>query len=350
MIEIDGSYGEGGGQILRGAVFLSCATGIPVKISKIRWKRPKPGLQPQHLAGLRAAAAVSGAVLEGAEIGSCEVLFSPGKVVGGKYTFDVGTAGSTMLIAQELVPILALSDGKSEVRIRGGTDVPWSPPVDYFKNVSIPAFRKMGVDVGLELIRRGHYPRGGGEVVISVSPTSEITPIQAVHRGEVTAIRGISHCTNLPDHVASRQASSAEGILRQAGYGGIKLGIDVGTNRFGSPGSGIVLWAETAAGIRIGADALGSREMRAEEVGRLAASRLIEELKSGMALDSHLSDMVIPLMALARGQSRIGVSRLTPHSETMIWLCSKVLGSEFKIQVEGGGALVSVEGKPPRPR
>ncbi|MDI9644171.1 MAG: RNA 3'-terminal phosphate cyclase [Candidatus Verstraetearchaeota archaeon] len=350
MIEIDGSYGEGGGQILRGAVFLSCITGTPVKVSRIRGKRPNPGLQAQHLVGLKAAAAVSGATLEGAEIGSCEVKFSPGKVVGGEYAFDVGTAGSTMLIAQELVPILAFGDRKSVVRLRGGTDVPWSPPVDYFKNVSIPAFQKMGVDVALELIRRGHYPRGGGEIILSVSPAVGIMPIRAVYRGEVGGIRGISHCTNLPTHVASRQASAAERELRQYGYRDIRITTDVGTNRLGGPGSGITLWADTTTGIRVGADSLGSRDRRAEEVGILAARKLIAELQSGMALDSHLADMMIPLAALAEGHSEMGVSDLTPHSKTMMWLCTKMLGTEFKVELlDGRGALVSVEGKPHRP-
>ncbi|MEJ5293354.1 MAG: RNA 3'-terminal phosphate cyclase [Candidatus Methanosuratincola sp.] len=351
MIEVDGSYGEGGGQILRGAVFLSCVTRTPVRVYNIRAKRPKPGLQPQHLAGLRAAARVSGGVLEGAEPGSYEVRFSPGTVTGGDYTFEIGTAGSTMLIAQELIPILAFAEGRSEVRILGGTDVPWSPPVDYFRNVAIPAFKIIGIEAAVELVRRGHFPRGGGEVRVEVAPVKALNPVRAVERGKVETIRGISHCTNLPSHIASRQASSAERFLRSAGYENIRILSEAGSNPAGGPGSGIVIWAEAGTGFRVGADALGSKERRAEEVGEIAARKLLEELQSGMALDSHLGDMLIPLIALANGVSRIGVSRLTPHSETMIWLCSKFTGSDFEVEkLKGGGAAIEVEGKaPPRP-
>ncbi|MEN3036575.1 MAG: RNA 3'-terminal phosphate cyclase [Candidatus Methanosuratincola petrocarbonis] len=348
MIEVDGSYGEGGGQILRGAVFLSCVTRTPVRVYNIRARRPKPGLQPQHLVGLKAAAEVSGGILEGAELGSCEVRFSPGAVAGGTYTFEIGTAGSTMLIAQELIPILAFADGGSEVKIVGGTDVPWSPPVDYFRNVAIPAFKIVGIEASVELVRRGHFPRGAGEVRISVVPSKGLNPVKAVERGRVESIRGISHCTNLPSHVASRQTSSAERLLRRAGYENIRIVSEAGSNPAGGPGSGIVIWAETGTEFRIGADALGSKERRAEEVGEIAAEKLLEELQSGMALDSHLGDMLVPLVALAGGVSKIGVSKITPHSETMIWLCSKFLGTRFEIErLKGGGAAIEVEGKAP---
>lgn len=348
MIEVDGSYGEGGGQILRGAVFLSCVTRTPVRIYNIRAKRPKPGLQPQHLAGLKAASQVSRGVLEGADLGSCEVRFSPSTVTSGTYTFEIGTAGSTMLIAQELIPILAFAEGRSEVRIFGGTDVPWSPPVDYFRNVAIPAFKIIGIEASVDLARRGHFPKGGGEVRVTVAPTKGLNPVRAVERGRVETIRGISHCTNLPSHVASRQATSAERVLRKAGYENIRIVSEAGSNPTGGAGSGIAIWAETGTGFRVGADALGSRERRAEEVGEIAARKLLEELQSGMALDSHLGDMVIPLVALANGVSKIGVSKLTPHSETMIWLCSKFLGSGFKIEkLKGGSAAIEVEGKAP---
>lgn len=349
MIEIDGSFGEGGGQILRGAVFLSCITKTPVRITKIRARRPKPGLQPQHLVGLEAAAAVSGSKLEGAVLGSCEVAFHPGEAEGGEFRFDIGTAGSTMLVVQELAPILSFARGGSRITIVGGTDVPWSPTVDYFRNVAIPAFRLMGMEIELELIRRGHYPKGGGEVILSVSPTKGLKPLRAVERGRAGEIRGISHCTNLPHHIAQRQAAAAERLLRREGHSNIRVTIEAGTNPKGGPGSGIVLWAGGEAGIRIGADALGARERRAEEVGEIAARNLIEELKPGMAIDSHLADMIIPLAALADGESRLGISKITKHSETMMWLCTQFLGCEFEIEnSEGGGAVISVEGAPPR--
>lgn len=342
-LELDGSYGEGGGQLLRSAVALSCLTGRAIRIFNIRGKRPKPGLQPQHMTALKAAAEVSGALVQGLSIGSTEVYFEPREVLGGNYQFDIKTAGSVTLVMQTLLPILSFAKRPSEVMIIGGTDVPWSPTVDYFKYVALEAFRRMSLDSNVELLRRGHYPRGGGRVVLRVRPARSLSPIIAVKRGRVRAIRGISHCTSLPAHVASRQASAALRILKDTGVEDIRIAEERGDGE--GPGSGIALWAEVEDGPNIGADALGSRERRAEEVGREAAERLLKELKTGMAVDRHLGDMLIMYMAIAMGRSEIGVTELTMHTETMIWLTEKFLGLTWSVEKGSGGtATVRVEG------
>ncbi len=347
VIEIDGSYGEGGGQALRGAVALSCLTGKAVRVFNIRASRPKPGLQPQHLASMRAAAQVSGAALLGAAVGSCEVRFVPGKVTGGSYAFDIKTAGSATLMVQTLLPIMMAAEGDSEVRIIGGTDVPWSPPVDYVRHVFLPGLRSMGVGEGtsLELVRRGHYPKGGGEVVMMAQPARGLRGIVARERGMVELVRGISYCTNLPEHVARRQAQAADRAMREAGYTNVRVAAEAAQEAGGSPGSGVVLWAEAGGGIRIGADTLGEREKRSEAVGAEAAQQLIKELGSGMAVDSHMADMIVLYMAIAKGASEVGVSKLTAHAETMMWLTSEFLGTEWQaLKSPSGGAVIRTVG------
>ncbi len=344
-IEVDGSYGEGGGQVLRGAVALACLTGRGLRIFNIRAGRPKPGLQPQHLASIQAAAEVSAGRLSNAWVGSTEIGFTPGRAAGGSYTIDIKTAGSVTLVVQTLLPILLSADRPSEVRILGGTDVPWSPPIDYVRQVFIPGLRAVGVcGVSLELVRRGHYPKGGGEAVLRVEPSRGLRGMVERERGAVGAIRGVSYCTNLPAHVARRQADSAERALREAGFGDVRVSEEA-QNTGGSPGSGVVLWAETGGRLRIGADALGAREKRAEAVGAEAARGLVAELGSGMAADSHMADMLTVYLAAARGQSEVGVASLTRHAETMMWLTKEFLGTEWHVlRATTGSAVVKVDG------
>ena len=340
MVTIDGSYGEGGGQVLRCAVALSCLTGQPVKIFNIRGRRPKPGLQPQHLVSIEAAAALSNAEVDGARIGSTEVAFSPKAVSGGGYCFDIGTAGSVTLVVQAVLPILLFAEAESEVKILGGTDVPWSPPADYVKYVSLPALQSMGIDAGIEIARRGHYPKGGGEILLRAAPVSSLRALRAIERGRVESIRGVSNCTNLPQHVSVRQASSADKLLREKGHSNIRITSDSQQVPGGGPGSGIVLWAEAGGQIRVGAGALGAREKSSEEVGAEAAAKLLVELQTGMAMDSRFGDMIIPYMAIANGTSEAGIASLTLHSETMMWLTNAFLGVEWQVKKTTAGAVV----------
>ncbi|MDD1766777.1 MAG: RNA 3'-terminal phosphate cyclase [Candidatus Methanomethyliaceae archaeon] len=342
-MEIDGSHGEGGGQVLRGAVALSCLTGKAIKVFDIRGKRPKPGLQPQHLISLQAAASVSEAEVKGLDVGSTTITFSPKTIKGGRYTFDIKTAGSVTLVIQTLLPILSFAGEPAEVKIIGGTDVPWSPPIDYVRYVALPALRTFGLDAALDLNRRGHYPKGGGGVELRVGPVRTLSPFRALERGPVEAIRGVSNCTNLPVHVAARQASSATKILKEKGYTNVRIAEEQTAGQ--GPGSDIVLWAEVGGGIRIGADALGAREKSAEDVGREATEKLLRELQTEMAIDRHLVDMIILYMALANGTSEAGVSALTLHSETMMWLSKVFLNVEWQVRkMEGGAAIIKVDG------
>ncbi len=348
MIVIDGSMGEGGGQILRTSIALSALTMTPIKIVNIRAKRRNPGLARQHVTVVKVIKALTNADVRGLALRSKTLDFYPRKRVSGSFKFDVGTAGSIPLILQAILPVMALAPGPINLTIIGGTDVPMSPPIDYIINVFLRYLNKMGYYPSISIVRRGHYPRGGGIVQVVSKPIEKLTPLNLIRRGRVVEIRGRSHCVKLPSHVAERQASSASRILREAGYRNISIDVEYyppEKDPHLGPGSGIVLWALTSNESVLGADALGARGKPAEVVGREAATKLLEELKSEQALDSHLGDMIIPFLAIADGMSIVGTSKLTLHTITNIEVVRLILG--VKVEVTGSlgePGIIKVEG------
>ena len=204
MIEIDGSFGEGGGQIVRTAVALSAVTGKPVRITKIRLGRPKPGLAAQHARAIMALAGICDDRISGVEPGSSEISFSPGEIRGGRHRVEIGTAGSVTLLMQCLLPALLRAEAPSSLQIQGGTDVSWAPTVDYSKNVFLPALSSFRAKVSLEVLQRGYYPRGQGEVLLEVEP-AKLKASQLAGRACETQsmVQGVSHSSNLPEHVAA---------------------------------------------------------------------------------------------------------------------------------------------------
>ena len=349
MIEIDGSYGEGGGQILRTAISLAALTLTPIRISEIRARRPKPGLKRQHMAGIELTAKLVDAAVEGLEIGSTEVKFVPRARKSGVFHFDVETAGSISLILQAVLPAAVMAPGPIEFHLNGGTDVKWSPPIDYFREVFINMVHHLGPEIRLEQKRRGHYPRGGGEVICHVRPVQNLNAISMIEFGEVSSIRGISHCVKLPSHVAERQAGAAQELIKDRL--GVPVDFDVeyytkNEDRHLGPGSGIVIWADGTEGSRLGADSLGDKGISAEVVGRRAAEQLVREINSGMAIDSHLCDMIVPYLAMATGVSRIGITEITSHLKTNLWTINQILGTSFDLEGETGqSGVLSIRGK-----
>ncbi len=336
MIEIDGSYGEGGGQILRTAISLSALTLKPVRITNVRANRPQPGLKKQHLGGIELTAMLVNASVQGLEVGSTEVVFQPRERRGGDFSLDVGTAGSISLLLQAALLPAVLAPEPVAFKLRGGTDVRWSPPIDYLRNVFAKTITRLGPSIEIRQVRRGHYPRGGGEVSCRVSPVRSLNSIKLIEFGELKEISGISHCVRLPAHVAQRQAVSAGDVIRE------RLGIEASiqiesypkdNDPHHGPGSGIVIWATSENGAVLGADSLGEKGERAEELGSRAAQRLVKEISTGKAIDSHLCDMVVPYLAVASGVSEVGVTELTSHLVTNIWVLERVLGT--KIELEG---------------
>src|SRR5947209_3758484 len=307
MIEIDGSMGEGGGQVLRTALALAAVLRHEVRVFNIRAGREDPGLKAQHLTGAKALSQICGASSQGLRIGSTEFIFNPGKVKAGSFHFDVGTAGSITLVLQTLMPLLPFAPGTVEVEITGGTDVRWSPPIDYLRLVTLPLLERMNVHASILVSRRGHYPRGGGVVRITATPVSVLKNIVGKEGGDVIAITGVSHSVKLPIRVAERQASALTRVIERKSIPRPKIEIDASENNTHlGPGSGIVLCATTSKGGVLGADSLGERGRPAEVVGEDAAKKLLEELGSGAFLDRHMGDMIVPYAALAEGVSEIG--------------------------------------------
>ncbi len=335
-ITIDGSLGEGGGQILRTSLALSAVLGKPVRIVNIRARRKNPGLQRQHLTGVMALARLAKAHVKGAEIGSTQLEFWPRGLEGGEYEFNIGTAGSVTLVFQALMPVLAFLPKPTRITVQGGTDVPWSPTIDYLRHVVAYHLEAMGLKVEIELHQRGHYPKGGGRVTYTVGdPPGKLKPLYLPERGSLIRIEGISHAYRLPRHVAERQASSARHVLEKAIGKNIQVAIRVEhePTRGLGPGSGITLWAITEKSI-LGSDSLGARGKPAEKVGGEAARTLVEDLATGASLDRHMSDMVIPLLALAEGESKVRGARLTLHARTNIEVV-KILMQDVSINLEG---------------
>ncbi len=337
MLEIDGSIGEGGGQVLRTSLALSSILGVPIRIYNIRAKRSKPGLRPQHLNSVKAVAMLSGAEVEGLRIGSTELVFKPRRLRGGSFKIDIGTAGSISLIIQAVAPIAAFAPQPVRIWIRGGTDVPMSPTIDYMRVVFSRILRLLGYKLSIGVVQRGHYPRGGGIVVFEVSePPGKLGSVVIEEPGDVEVVEGISHAWKLPRHVAERQANAAK--LMISSKIGVVPRIEIewepeSSRKALGPGSGITLWALTKNSI-LGSDALGARGKRAEKVGEEAAVKLLEDLKTRAALDRHMSDMIIPYLALASGTSIISGARLTLHAYTNI-MVTKMFLEKIEISVEG---------------
>ena len=330
MIEIDGSSGEGGGQILRSSLALAAVLGKEVRIFNIRAGRSDPGLRPQHLTGAKAVAELCHASYRGLELNSTEFVFKPNRIREGTFQFDVGTAGSITLVLQGLMPLLPFAPGKINLEIQGGTDVMWSPPIDYVRMVVSPLLSRIGLTHMIQVLNRGHYPKGGGRVKISSEPSEVLSSIKGVDAGKVTEIRGVSHSVKLPKHVAERQAVSAIKAITGDRLPRPEIEMDVSDNGAHlSPGSGLVLCAGFENLAIMGGDFLGERGLPAEEVGRKAAQYLIQAIHSGCFLDRRMGDMIVPFLALASGTSDLTISEVTQHTLTNIRVAEAVAGVKF---------------------
>lgn len=329
MLRIDGSYGEGGGQVLRTALALSAITGRAVEVVNIRANRPKPGLAVQHMHGVKALARLCSARVEGAEVGSTRVYFEPGEITPQRLRIDIGTAGSISLILQVLLLPSAFSGGEVVLDVKGGTDVRWSPPIDYLKHVLLPVAAKLGFSADIEVLARGYYPRGGGRVRVRVKPVKKLKGAVLLERGRLLGVRGIAHASRLPRHVVEREAKAASELLAE-----YNPEITLEERKDFSTGTGITLWA-CYENTRLGASALGERGKPAERVGEEAARALLLEIESGASVDVHLADQLVPFLALAEGASKFTVREVTGHLKTNIFVTEQILGKRFEIRKEG---------------
>jgi len=321
-------------------VALSAVTGREVAVRNIRAKRDKPGLAPQHLAAVRAVATLCRGQVEGLALRSREVRFAPGALSGGEHRFDVGTAGSISLVLQALLPALIAGGRAAAVTVTGGTDVRQAPPIGYLQNVLLPLLARVGVDAEIEVIRRGYYPRGGGEVRVAVAP-GPLRPLGLDEPGTVVAIEGHAHVSNLPEHIATRMRDAAlERFARDAGSAP-RVEVEViDPARATGAGGAIVMWARTRATV-LGAGRVAERGVRAETLGAAVGEELAADIAAGATLDRHAADQLLVYLALAKGGSYLTRS-ITPHARTAMWLIEQFLPARFDVSSKGELVRVSV--------
>ena len=346
MIEIDGSQGEGGGQVLRTSLALSIVTGQQIILYNIRQGRKKPGLQPQHLKSVEAAAEISRAKVEGAVLNSRALSFFPGEVHPGRYRFDIGTAGSTSLVLQTVYLPLSLAKGTSHLVITGGTHVPHSPCYHYLEGQWLPYLRQAGLDIDLVLEAAGFYPRGGGRIRAAIHPAVSIHPLVQHERGPLLRITGLSGVANLDPNIATRQKHQAlrrlETLCRDT---------KIKTLDLESPGKGtfLSLLAEFDGSDKQTSQAfyfaLGEPGKRAERVADEAVDALQDYLAADGVLDQYLADQLLLPLAFASGESRFRTSQVTMHLLTNAQVLRLFIPGNIEVRGEiGGSGEVVIQG------
>ena len=350
MLEIDGSHGEGGGQVVRTSLFLSTLLKIPVRIKNVRVKRERPGLRRQHLHIVRLLKELASAKVEGDTLGSTELTYVPGELRPGSYSVDFGSAGSISLFLQTILPVSLFVPGKVEIEIVGGTEVPMSPTVDWVRFVYLPHVSGVARFVRIEVVRRGYRPAGGGLVRLTAEggPSEELRDLKSVReflkgrlnlfksrRGEIKRLHLLSVAEERlrERRVVERQVKGALDLLREKGlpepevYRQYVKSFSIGTS--------VTVWLEDTEGNIMGADSLGEKGKPAEVVGSECVQKLWEDWSSGATVDRHLADHLVPWLGLAGGSVRVPL--FTGHLETNIWVCERFLGEgTFRVVREEG--------------
>ncbi len=325
MIKIDGSFGEGGGQILRTSLGLSMLTGKPFILENIRAGRRKPGLLRQHLTAVKAAAMISGAEATGLEMGSKKLSFIPGKVKGGEYHFAVGTAGSGTLVLQAVLPALIMADAPSEITIEGGTHNPYAPPFDFLQKSFLPLLNKMGCKVESGIEQHGFYPAGGGRFKVTVTPTSSLSGLEIIERGEIAARRARGISANIPAHIAEREIKMVLDDLSWPEDYGM-------TEEVTSPGPGnavmVELESEHVTELFTG---FGEIQVPWKKVAKNAVKQTQRYLAAGVPVGRFLADQLLIPLAMA-GYGRFRTLAPSMHTKTNIVIIKKFL--DIKVSCE----------------
>jgi RNA 3'-terminal phosphate cyclase (ATP) len=342
VLEIDGSQKSGSGTIVRVALSLAALLGREVRLVNIRARRPNPGLRHQHLAAARALAELCGGSLEGDSVGSRELAFRPGSALrGGRYRWDIGSAGSTTMMAMSLLPPACFADAPCRFRIQGGLFQDFAPSAFHIQRVLLPTLFRMGVRAELHIERPGYVPVGGGVIELTVrSVERPLAPlVLPERRAPVKAVRGVALSSHLEDRqVSRRMAQSCAALLARRR---LRPQIEVRDDATApQAGAALAVVAETEDGCLLGADRAGAPRRTSEAIGKTVAHALLADLDSGASVDRHLADQLVLLAALAAGESRYSVPRISEHLETNLWLVEMVAGAYGAIE----GNLVRVEG------
>lgn len=339
MLTVDGSFGEGGGQILRSALTLSLVTGAPFRITNIRKSRRRPGLRRQHLTAVRAAATVARGKVEGDEIGSRELTFVPQPIEGGEYTFSIGTAGSTMLVLQTILPALVLAREKSKVVLEGGTHNPQSPTFEFFADAYLPLVQRMGPAVRAVLEKPGFYPAGGGRVEVCIDPVDSLRAFDLLERGAIRERQVTARVAHLPRHIAEREVNTLAEKLR---WDRSCFRIEELTDVDG-PGNVVIveLLAEHVTEVFSG---FGQKGISAETVARRLGNDVREYLRAEVPVGRHLADQLVLLMAIAKGGSFRTLSP-SSHLTTQVEVIRRFLGLRVRLaQRDDRSWLVEIAG------
>ena len=342
MIHIDGAQGEGGGQIVRTSLALSMVTGRPVTIDEIRARRKRPGLANQHLTAVEAAAAVCGAEVAGAKLGSRRLVFQPGPVQPGEYLFDVGTAGSTTLVLQTVLPPLLTAEAPSQLTLRGGTHNMLAPPFDFLERVYAPLLRKMGPQLDLKLHRRGFYPVGGGEMTARITPAPALRPLSLLDRGKLIHRRVEAVVARLPRHIAQREIDV---VRKKSNWRGDQFHI-VELNDCG-PGNVLMIELAHEQAVEL-CTSFGRRGVPAERVAAAAYREALAYLDSGTPVGEHLADQLLLPQSLAAHQGAGGgafrTAVVSGHTRTHIDVIARFLDVAIEVDEQPDGtATIRVE-------
>ncbi|CAG2114504.1 unnamed protein product [Medioppia subpectinata] len=328
---------------------LSALLSQQIHISNIRSGRSKPGLKAQHLVGLHLIRDMTCGQLIGDQFSSTDIKFVPKQLTSGHFFGDTKTAGSVTLLFQTSLPCLLYASETSYLRLKGGTNAEMAPQIDYTINVLKPILERFGVSFDCDVIRRGYYPKGGGEVMFTVEPVSGLKAIQMTELGQLTKISGYSFVAGvLPIKMTHSMADSAINLLREA-FPGVPIDVkrvhESRDKAFGN-GSGIILIAESSTGCRVCGSALGKQSISTEAVGESAAKDLIEDLSHGSTVDRYLQDQLIIFMALSSGKSSIKTGPLTQHTLTAIHFAQLISGAKFEVKtiVESKQYMIECEG------
>ncbi len=331
-LKIDGSHGEGGGQILRTALTLSCVTKRPIQIENIRHNRKVPGLRPSHLSTIKLLGKICNAQMEGASVGSASIRFAPGEIQDTKLAENVGTAGSISLILQAIIPAVSLAGKKLDLHITGGTDVPWSPTCNYTKHVLSEAYSRIGINYTMNIKKRGYYPKGGGQVDLTIQPCQKITPITLSKR----TTKNAKILCSYSDVNVSSNVDSMEKTLQQKGF---SVESHTTSEIALNSGASVLIWSSDPGSVT-GSDDLFDPKNKSE-FGKTATNSFIE---CDLGVDANLSDMIILPLSMTKELSIFTVKEITKHLETNLYITSKITACKYGVGKIDGGYEIRIQG------